>query len=176
MQNLMQIAIILLAGTIGMSADSFAHGSAAHAKKTVEPVEKEQTGWGIAGDVADAKRTVTVSMLDTMRFEPASMSVKQGETIRIVIQNKGKLMHEFVLGDQKSLDEHAALMVKFPKMEHEEPYMAHIAPGKTGEIIWKFNRGGDFQFACLIPGHYQAGMVGDLDVAGKSVHDHSKKK
>ena len=48
-------------------------------------------------------------------------------------------------------------MVKFPNMEHDEPYMAHVAPGKTGEIVWTFNRAGDFDFACLIAGHYQAG-------------------
>ena len=73
-------------------------------------------------------------------------------------------MHEFVLGTKKELDEHAALMVKFPNMEHDEPYMAHVAPGKTGEIIWTFNRAGEFDFACLISGHYQAGMMGKVRV------------
>jgi uncharacterized cupredoxin-like copper-binding protein len=55
-------------------------------------------------------------------------------------------------------------MIKFPTMEHDEPYMAHVAPGKTGEIIWTFNRAGQFEFACLIAGHYQAGMVGKIMV------------
>ena len=74
-------------------------------------------------------------------------------------------MHEFVIGDKKDLDEHAALMVKFPNMEHDEPYMAHVAPGKAGQIIWNFNRAGEFDFACLIAGHYQAGMVGKIKVS-----------
>ena len=68
---------------------------------------------------------------------------------------------------KKELEEHAALMLKFPTMEHEEPYMAHVPVGKTGEIIWTFNRAGDFDFACLIAGHYQAGMVGKIMVAAK---------
>ena len=72
-----------------------------------------------------------------------------------------------MLGTQKELEEHAALMLKFPDMEHDEPYMVHVAAGKTGEIVWTFNRAGDFDFACLIPGHYQAGMVGKVTVVAK---------
>lgn len=165
---------VLLTG-LAFSSSTIAHGNkAGHAaKKSEAVVEKEQTDWGIAGDAADAKRTVTVAMLDKMRFEPASVKVVAGQTIRFVIQNKGQIMHEFVLGDKQSLDDHAALMIKFPNMEHDEPYMAHVAPGESGEIIWKFNRGGDFSFACLIPGHYQAGMIGTLEIAGKSgAHGH----
>jgi uncharacterized cupredoxin-like copper-binding protein len=73
-------------------------------------------------------------------------------------------MHEFVIGTQRELDEHAALMAKHPNMEHDEPYMAHVDPGKSGEIIWQFNRAGEFGFACLIAGHYQSGMIGQIVV------------
>ena len=90
--------------------------------------------------------------------------MRQGETIRLLIRNKGKMLHELVIGTRQELDEHAALMLKHPNMEHDEPYMAHVAPGKTGQIIWHFNRAGEFEFACLIAGHYQAGMVGKLIV------------
>lgn len=143
-----------------------AHGDAAHPKKTA-PVVKEQKPWGIAGDARAVQRTIKVSMTDTMRFAPDRIEVRQGETVRFVLVNHGKLMHEFVLGTKKELDEHAELMLKFPNMEHEEPYMAHVAPGKTGEIIWTFNRAGEFDFACLIAGHYQAGMVGKVMVAAR---------
>ena len=81
------------------------------------------------------------------------------------MKNEGKQSHELVLGTKSELDEHAALMLKFPDMEHDEPYMAHVAAGKTGEIIWNFNKAGEFDFACLIAGHYQAGMVGKIVVA-----------
>ena len=130
-------------------------------------VKKEQKSWGIAGDVKAVTRSITVSMSDTMRFNPTQMNIKQGETIRFVIKNAGKVMHEMVLGTQKDLDDHAALMLKFPGMEHDEPYMAHVGPGKTGQIIWTFNRAGDFDFACLIAGHYQAGMVGKINVTAR---------
>jgi uncharacterized cupredoxin-like copper-binding protein len=105
-----------------------------------------------------------------MRFTPDRIEVRQGETVKFVVRNSGKVMHEFVIGTKKELDEHAALMVKFPNMEHDEPYMAHVPPGKTGEIVWTFNRAGEFEFACLIAGHYQAGMVGKIMVraAGKA--------
>ena len=141
-----------------------AHGDEDHAKKTVT-VKKEQKEWGIAGDARAVKRTITVSMSDAMRFTPDKIEVKQGETIKIVVKNDGRQLHEFVLGTKKELEEHAALMVKFPNMEHDEPYMAHVGPGKTGEVIWNFNTTGEFDFACLIVGHYQAGMVGKIIVA-----------
>ena len=130
-------------------------------------VKKEQKSWGIAGDVKAVTRSITVSMSDTMRFNPTQMNIKQGETIRFVIKNAGKVMHEMVLGTQKDLDEHAALMLKFPGMEHDEPYMAHVGPGKEGQIIWTFNKAGNFDFACLIAGHYQAGMVGKINVTAR---------
>jgi uncharacterized cupredoxin-like copper-binding protein len=99
-----------------------------------------------------------------MRFVPDRIEVRLGETARLVHRNAGKVMHEFVIGTKKELEEHAALMVKFPNMEHDEPYMAHVPPGGRAEIVWTFNRAGDFDFACLIAGHYSAGMVGKITV------------
>lgn len=155
---------------LGVSMGAAAHGDDDHSKKKAGPVKKEQKDWGIAGDAKAAKRTVELVMGDNMRFTPDKIEVKQGETVRFVVKNSGKMMHEIVIGTKKVLDEHAALMVKFPNMEHDEPYMAHVAPGKAGEVVWTFNRAGDFDFACLIAGHYQAGMVGKIKVvaAGKS--------
>jgi uncharacterized cupredoxin-like copper-binding protein len=144
----------------------FAHGDEAHNKKT-GTVKKEQMEWGIAGDAKAVSRTITIGMGDNMRFSPDKIDIKQGETIKFVIKNGGKMMHELVIGTKKDLDEHAALMVKFPGMEHDEPYMAHVAPGKTGQIIWTFNKLGSFDYACLIAGHYQAGMVGKITVAAR---------
>ena len=141
-----------------------AHGDEEHGKKA-GPVKKEQKDWGIAGDAVAVKRTIELTMTDNMRFTPDRIDVRQGETVRIVVKNNGKMLHEFVLGTKKELDEHAALMIKFPTMEHDAPYMAHVPVGKTGEIVWTFNRAGDFDFACLIAGHYPAGMVGKVKVA-----------
>ena len=152
---------IALAGSAGL-----AHTDKAHAKKA-GAVKKEQKDWGIAGDATAVTRTIEIRMSDKMRFTPDLIEVREGETIRLTHRNDGKILHEFVLGTKKELDEHAALMLRFPTMEHDEPYMAHVAAGNTGEIVWKFNRAGEFDFACLIPGHYQAGMVGKLRVIAK---------
>jgi uncharacterized cupredoxin-like copper-binding protein len=148
--------------SVGM-ASAWAHGDAAHAK-AAGTRKAEQKAWGIAGDPKAVSRTVALSMSDGMRFTPDRLEVKQGETIRLQIRNTGKLMHELVIGTAAELKEHAALMVKFPNMEHDEPYMAHVPPGKTGAIVWRFNRAGEFEFACLIAGHFQAGMVGKIKV------------
>lgn len=157
------LATLMATLIAGASGAALAHGDEAHAKKS-GPVKKEQKEWGIAGDAKAVNRTITFTMTDNMRFTPDKIDVKQGDTIRFVIKNGGQTMHEMVIGTLKDLKEHAALMMKFPGMEHEEPYMAHVGPGKTGEIIWTFNKPGSFDFACLIAGHYQAGMTGKVTV------------
>lgn len=157
---------LLTSGLVAASAAAYAHGDQMHAKKA-GPVKMEQKPWGVAGEARKVARTVEVKMTDDMRFTPGVIRVKQGETIRLVHLNNGQVMHEFVLGTKQELDEHAALMKKFPDMEHDEPYMAHVGPGKKGEIIWTFNRVGEFDFACLLPGHYEAGMVGKIQVVAK---------
>ncbi len=156
--------VALIASAAG---SALAHGDAPQAHKKPAEVKKEQKEWGIAGDAKAVKRSIEIRMSDKMRYTPDRIEVREGETIRLVHRNGGKLLHEFVLGTKKELDEHAALMLKFPTMEHDEPYMAHVPAGKTGEIIWHFNRAGEFDFACLIPGHYQAGMVGKVVVAAR---------
>ena len=157
---------VLIAAALA-PATAFAHTSKPHAA-IAGPVRKEQRDWGIAGDTKAVTRTIEIRMSDTMRFTPDLIEVRQGETVRLVHRNGGKQLHEFVLGTKKELEEHAALMLKFPNMEHDEPYMAHVAAGKKSEIVWTFNRAGEFDFACLIPGHYQAGMVGKVRVVART--------
>lgn len=152
------------AGLIAAVPTARAHTAKPHAK-LAGAVKMEQKDWGIAGEVKDVTRTVEVRMLDTMRFTPDRIEVRLGETVRFAHRNAGHVMHEFVIGTQQENAAHAALMKKFPNMEHDEPYMAHVAPGKRGEVVWRFNRAGRFEFACLIAGHYEAGMVGSLSVA-----------
>jgi uncharacterized cupredoxin-like copper-binding protein len=149
-----------------LAGNTQAHGPQAHGPQAQAPAPttKEQKPWGIAGDARQVRRTVTVEMGDDMRFRPDLIEVREGETVRLALRNRGKLLHELVIGTQDELDAHAALMVKFPDMQHGEPYMAHVAAGQRGGIVWTFNRPGEFKFACLIAGHYQAGMVGTLRV------------
>jgi uncharacterized cupredoxin-like copper-binding protein len=121
---------------------------------------------GVAGKAGKVTRTVEVDMTDAMRFNPSGVAVKQGETIRFIVKNSGRLKHEFVLGTEKALKAHYELMKKFPEMEHADPNMVSVAPGKTGEVIWQFTQSGTVDFACLQPGHYDAGMKGTVKVAG----------
>jgi uncharacterized cupredoxin-like copper-binding protein len=157
---LLALASALVVG----STAAHAHGNAEHTMSTEAPTKHEQKPWGIAGERTSARRMVEIGMTDAMRFVPEHIEVRLGETIRFVHRNDGKVLHEFVLGTKTELDEHAAMMKKFPGMEHDEPYMAHVPPGETREIVWTFNRAGTFDFACLIPGHYDAGMVGRVVV------------
>lgn len=120
---------------------------------------------GRPGDASKVNRTVEVTMTDGMRFSPARIKARHGETIRFVLKNTGTVKHEMVLGTQADLKEHAALMRKFPNMEHADPNQASVEAGKTGELIWQFTKAGTFDFACLQPGHYEAGMTGKVVVS-----------
>jgi uncharacterized cupredoxin-like copper-binding protein/Cu/Ag efflux protein CusF len=145
---------------------AFAHSDKAHPKKAQPAGTAEEKPFGRAGDPGRVDRTLKLDMRDEMRFIPAALNVQQGETIRFVVHNSGKIMHELVIGTMQDLNEHAELMKKFPDMEHDEPYMAHVKPGETEEIVWQFSRAGEFHYACLIAGHFEAGMIGRIEVAG----------
>lgn len=119
---------------------------------------------GQAGNPEKVTRTISIDMSDAMRFTPATITVKQGETIRFIVRNSGDIPHEMVLGTEKDLMEHYEAMKKHPEMEHEDDNMVTVQPGKTGEIIWHFTKAGTVSFACLLPGHYEAGMKGAVKV------------
>lgn len=162
---LLSTSLVLLSlGAVAPRA--FAHGDQTHAQKGFDPAVMEQKTFGIAGDPSKATRIIRIAMSDRMRFTPDQITIRQGETVKFVVANRGKTMHEMVIGTMAELKEHAEMMKKFPEMEHEEPYMAHVGAGKGEELVWTFNRVGDFHFACLIPGHFDAGMVGSIKVIG----------
>jgi uncharacterized cupredoxin-like copper-binding protein len=124
----------------------------------------EQKPWGIAGDKRDVTRTIDIAMADDMTFTPSVIEVREGDTVRLRLKNRGKELHELVLGTEAEIATHAAMMKKFPDMEHDDPWMVHVPAGKTGEMVWTFNRAGDFDFACLVKDHYELGMAGRLRV------------
>jgi uncharacterized cupredoxin-like copper-binding protein len=154
----------------------YAHSQYGHSSGQSHTAKREQKAWGIAGDARAVTRTIEIAMSDQMRFTPDNLEIRQGETVKLVAKNSGKIMHEIVIGTPKELEEHAALMKKFPNMEHDEPYMAHVSPGKSGEIIWQFNRAGEFDFACLIAGHFDAGMKGKIKVIANAAKPHGGHK
>jgi uncharacterized cupredoxin-like copper-binding protein len=159
---------ILIACAIAVSLVS-ATGAPAHEdRKPVKKEERQADGHAAAlgkpGVPGKVTRSIVVEMSDAMRFKPAGIRVKRGETIRFIVRNTGKVKHEMVLGTIKELKEHAGLMRKFPEMEHADPNQVSVDPGMTGELVWQFTRAGTFDFACLVPGHFEAGMVGKVRV------------
>ena len=123
---------------------------------------------GEPGKKSKVTRTIQVTMKESedgkMLYMPASIEVKEGQTVRFAIRNAGETEHEFVLGAQDEIMEHKKIMEKFPEMEHDDPNSVRLAPGRSGEIIWKFTKSGTLTFACLIPGHYEAGMRGNIAI------------
>lgn len=142
---------------LGMSAMASGNHAGGHGDDAI----------GKPGVASKVTRTVNVDMTDDMKFHSSLIDVKQGETIKFVAKNSGKVKHEMVLGTEKDLKDHYEVMKKNPEMEHADANMVTVAPGKTGEIIWQFTKSGKVDFACLQPGHYDAGMKGLVNVSKK---------
>ena len=142
---------------------------AAFASGTHDGGHASKMAVGKPGEAGHENRTIQISMKENddgdMLFEPNTFNVKKGETIKFVVKNDGELEHELVLDTHKEIMKHKAVMEKFPEMEHDDPNSVRLEEGKSGEIFWTFSNSGKFEFACLIPGHYESGMKGDIKVA-----------
>ena len=159
-------------GTKVIAIITFAGKPASTVRFEIKPEEHEhhshenhgQTDFGMAGNPSKVSRTIKLSMGDNFRFTPDNISIKQGETIKFVVANMGKIQHEMVIGTLKGIQEHAEMMKQMPGMQHIDPNMISVKPSISGEIVWIFNKAGQFDFACLQPGHFEAGMKGKLMV------------
>ncbi|XDA98705.1 cupredoxin family protein [Sulfitobacter sp. LCG007] len=153
--------MILVATMLSLTAPAFAAGTHEGGHDDHHGAEMAV---GMPGDAHNASRTVEISMIETddgeMLFEPRDLAFAKGETVRLVISNDGEQEHEFVLDTAEQNQEHKALMERFPEMEHDDPNAVRLQPGETGEIVWTFANEGEFEFACLILGHYESGMHG----------------
>jgi uncharacterized cupredoxin-like copper-binding protein len=156
----MRSVSVLLAASFVFAGAAFAAGSHSGSHDTM--------AIGKPGKKAKVTKTVQVIMKEnedgSMLFVPARLSFKEGQTVRLKFANKGEVHHEFVMDEVHALAEHKKLMEKFPEMEHDDPNAISLAPGKKGEIIWTFAKSGTFAFACLVPGHQEAGMHGLIDI------------
>ena len=127
----------------------------------------EEFAAGEPGDAKKPSRTIEVTMSEgsgTMTYAPPVIEVKKGEQIKLVVKNAGALKHEFFLDSFEHNAHHKIEMQKNPEMEHDDPNAQSVEPGKQVEVLWKFSKAGTFEFACLIPGHYEAGMHGKVVV------------
>ena len=143
-------------------------------KKSGKASAVREQAFGRPGNAASVSRTIAIEMSDAMRYTPASLQVRRGETIRLDVANSGKVMHELVLGTMAELKEHAVAMRKHggmhhgESMHHESPYMVHVKPGSKETLVWQFTRPGEFYYGCLVPGHFEAGMIGKIVVTSGS--------
>lgn len=123
----------------------------------------ESYWFGHPGDSSKVTRTIKVTAMD-IKFEPTDLTVKAGETVKFEVTNTGKIDHEFVLADAAEQAEHDKEMQAMPNMKMDHPNGISVAPGKTATLIWTFTKAGKLQYGCHIPGHFAAGMVGQLTV------------
>ncbi|TFL13495.1 hypothetical protein CSC67_13380 [Pusillimonas caeni] len=154
-------AFALAAGTHAGGHGTASHGMHGH---DMSSMSHASSPVGQPGDPAKVTRTIEVTMDDAMRFTPSDIEVKAGETVRFFIKNTGKIPHEMVIGSVAELKEHAAMMQKMPGMKHAEPNMITVNPGQKGGLVWQFPQTGTVDFACLLPGHMEAGMIGKVTV------------
>jgi uncharacterized cupredoxin-like copper-binding protein len=143
------VLVLALAAIAAGISDAAAHGPSAIGRPAA---------------ASQAKRTIAVEMSDAMRYSPMEITVARGDVVRFEISNNGKLAHELVLGTMEDLKEHAEHMKAHPDMKHAEPNMIQLAAGKRGELVWQFTQRGEFHYGCLVPGHFEAGMVGKIVV------------
>jgi uncharacterized cupredoxin-like copper-binding protein len=160
MRKSLVVAVLCAAFSTGVLAQHGGHSS------------KAATPFGQPGDPKKVSRTVDVDMSDRMRFAPAEIQIRRGETVRFRVKNSGQTLHEMVIGTPDGLKKHAEDMRKHPGMKHDAPYLTHVAPGKNGTIVWQFTQAGEFEYACLVPGHFEAGMMGRIRVAEEQQHKH----
>ncbi len=160
MKNWRQTGIALVS-TVLLSVSAWAGaGPAGHS-------HDETFSAGEPGNPKKRARTVQITMGETdgkMMFVPNKVAVKKGKQIKFLLRNNGELDHEFVFATTQENLEHAEMMKKNPEMRHTDPNARRVAPKQTSELFWKFTKKCTFEFACLIPGHRDAGMFGAVDV------------
>ncbi|MDB5545892.1 MAG: copper resistance protein [Hyphomicrobiales bacterium] len=160
------LSFLVIAAGVGLAGaatahddDSAGHGVHAHAAPSFDAGEPG------AGNAASRRIEVVAREGDgRMFFEPARIDVKIGDEVEFVVRNEGQLAHEFVLGSAIENASHAAMMEVMPDMQHDDPNAVRVTPGNAARLVWRFSKAGEFEFACLVPGHYEAGMKGDAVV------------
>ncbi|MSO66351.1 MAG: copper resistance protein [Pseudolabrys sp.] len=159
MRTIFSFALVTLAGALISGAAFAGSGTPGHSHGGFSA--------GQPGNPKKPSRTIQIAMHEAdgkMGFAPETIQVRKGEQIKFLLRNTGALDHEFVLATVKENLKHAELMKKYPEMEHDDPNAKRLAPEKAGEVLWRFTKSGSFEFACLIPGHREAGMHGKIIV------------
>ena len=110
-----------------------------------------------------AAQRIEVMLTDTLKMEPAEMSVKAGQPVTFVVTNAGAIDHEFYLGDEAMQAEQEALM-QAGEMMHDTTEGISLKPGETKELTYTFDTAGQTIAGCHVVGHYGAGMKATITV------------
>ena len=149
----MQLKILIVAAAL---APAIMPGGGTSAPRPPEWAAFGEPGHG-------AGRTIAITATE-MQFAPGELTVARGETIRFVVSNRGRVRHEFVIGDQAFQARHQREMAEMPDMAMAEANALDLAPGQTRTLVWRFTRAGELLFDCDLPGHAQQGMTGRIHV------------
>ena len=158
LKSMLVAAALAAAAPAAMAHGPGGHGSHSHA---------EELAYGKPGDPAKPAREIVVDMIEKdgrMLFVPERIEVKVGEQVRFRLRNLGELEHEFILGTAEEIAEHAELMRAMPEMDHDDANGKKVGKKAEGDLVWHFTQAGEFEFACLIPGHREVGMAGTIVV------------
>lgn len=139
-----------------------------HDGNTAQHDHADRSAGGEPGKAGDVTRDIRIAASDLMRYDPNQVTVKAGETVRFIVTNSGQVPHEFVIGDPVAQREHAEMMRTMPNMKHVDGNTLTLAPGETKTLLWRFSKDGEVEIACHVPGHYEAGMRGNILVGGAS--------
>jgi uncharacterized cupredoxin-like copper-binding protein len=120
--------------------------------------------FGREGDPRKVKRVIRIEMSDTMRYFPAELKIRRGDTVRFMLKNTGKMPHGMVIGSMDELKRRAALVKKDGDAAVSGAPAARVAPGGSARLVWQFTRPGEYYYGCLVPGHFDAGMIGTIIV------------
>ncbi len=171
------IAVVLTVFTFSFLGFNLAHAGGGHDHEKKVQIEKthqhgehhdhgqHKSQVGSPALANNADKTIHVTMLDSMKYEfNQKLHIRRNEVIRFVVTNKGKITHEFSIGNAEEQRKHAEMMRKMPEMKHEDGNTLSLKPGDSGEVTWKFQGDTAIVFACNIPGHFEAGMFAKVTV------------
>lgn len=170
----MKAILVCGACLLAMSGPSFAAGNHDHGHDSAHGIARSAAG--VPGDPAQVNRAIDVRMFESdaqMLYEPRSITVTAGETIRFVVTNDGTIEHELVIDTAEG---NALLKAEIANAaggaHHHGPNAVMLQPGEAGEVVWRFTEPGTFEFACLLPGHQELGMAGPIKVLPAAHHTH----
>lgn len=155
------LTLSVLAPTSASAADRESTSAQKPRKNPRTPAEQP---FGRIGDPRKVKRVISIDMSDTMRFFPSELRAKRGDTVRFELRNSGELQHGMVIGSMDDLKKHAALVKRKGGVDHADRNAVHAAPGEKAHMVWQFTKPGEFYYGCLVPGHFDAGMIGTIVV------------